>query len=221
MEGRTWGCWVNCSAGAQVSRLQNQLTGVSAYLTGDFFKLPEELLRFTATLVWLQTISPGLTAGALLPLTLLLPYALLTGRVIGRETRKSRTALEGMNTFAGVLPALFPVVRLYDAGSLLQEGYRLALDRWQGAALRSERVSALLMTLSGLLSALAPALLFLVGGSFVTRGLLSAGTLYIFLNLSGNISGPMRNLPGHIGSYKRFTAEHSGMEGRSRWDREA
>ena len=71
-------------------------------------------------------------------------------------------------------------------------------------AVNAEKVKARLMSLSGILSCLPLALLLLVGGTLVVKGSLSLGMLYVFINLSGNVSGVMMNLPSHLAAFRRF-----------------
>jgi hypothetical protein len=37
-------------------------------------------------------------------------------------------------------------------------------------------------------------------------GDLTIGTLYVFLNLSGSLSGVMMNMPGYIAAFRQFSA---------------
>ncbi len=37
-------------------------------------------------------------------------------------------------------------------------------------------------------------------------GVTAIGTLYIFINLSSNVSGVLMNLPGRIAMFRRFSA---------------
>ena len=52
---------------------------------------------------------------------------------------------------------------------------------------RKEKISARLMSLSGLLSFVPLLLLLGFGGTMTARGEISVGTFYIFINLSGNV----------------------------------
>ncbi len=55
-------------------------------------------------------------------------------------------------------------------------------------------------------------LLFLIGGTQVIQGTATIGTLYAFINLSGNVSGVMMNMPGRIAVFRRFTANMNRIE---------
>ena len=194
------------NAGEQLSKLQNELAGVSSYLNGSLFQLFDDGVRFLLTFFWFSLLSPVLTAAAHLPTFLLLGYVVWSSKLIGTATGRSLKAKGQMNQWADTLLTLFPVIRLYDAARMLMEGYTDAVKAWEGHTVQSERVRARLMSLSALLSCVPLLLLFLVGGHMTINGGLSLGTLYIFLNLSGNVSGVLMNMPGHIAAFHQFSA---------------
>jgi ABC-type bacteriocin/lantibiotic exporter with double-glycine peptidase domain len=101
---------------------------------------------------------------------------------------------------------LFPIIRLYDAARLTIDGYTGAVKTWESHNIRLERTRARLLSLSAVLSQIPLLFLFLVGGHMAIGGVLSVGTLYVFLNLSGNVSGVMMNMPGHIAAFRQFLA---------------
>jgi ABC-type multidrug transport system fused ATPase/permease subunit len=117
-----------------------------------------------------------------------------------------------MNGYADILLTLFPVIRLYDAAGLLTERYGTELKTWERLVVREERTKAELMSLSALLSCIPLLLLLLVGGTMVINNLTTLGTVYIFINLSGNVSGVMMNMPGFIAAFWRFSANMKRLE---------
>lgn len=194
------------NAGEQLSRLQNEIADVSGYLNANLFQLVDDGIRFTATLVWLILLEPALTLYTNLPVGIILLYAVWSSKTIGAAAVKSQQAKEKMNGFADSLLNLFPIIRLYDAGQILFRGYLGALGVWEAQTVGLERTKARLQSLSGLLSAIPFLLLFLTGGRMAIQGTITVGTLYIFLNLSGNVSGVLMNMPGYIASFRQFTA---------------
>ena len=68
------------------------------------------------------------------------------------------------------------------------------------------------MSLSALLSSIPVLLLFLLGGYLTQRQIITTGTLYLFLNLSGNVTGIMMNMPGHIAAFRKFEAHMNRLE---------
>lgn len=194
------------NAGEQLSRLQNEIAGVSGYLNANLFQLFDDAMRFITTFVWLLALSPTLTLAANLPAFIVLVYVFWSSKIIGTATDRSQQAKGQMNQYADSLLTLFPIIRLYDAARLTIDGYTGAVKTWENYTVKSERTKARLMSLSAILSQIPLLLLFLVGGHMAISGALSVGTLYIFLNLSGNVSGVLMNMPGHIAAFRQFSA---------------
>ena len=117
-----------------------------------------------------------------------------------------------MNGFADTLITVFPVIRLFDAEALILSKYNTTLEEWERASLLEKRRRAKLMSLSALLSCIPLLLLFLVGGIQTIQGFTTIGTLYVFINLSGNVSGVMMNMPGRTAVFRRFLANMKRME---------
>jgi len=194
------------NAGEQLSRLQNEIAGVSGYLNANLFQLFDDAMRFITTFVWLLVLSPTLTLSANLPAFIVLGYVFWSSKIIGVATDRSQQAKGEMNQYADTLLTLFPIIRLYDATRLTIDGYTGAVKTWENYTVKSERTKARLMSLSAILSQMPLLLLFMVGGHMTISGALSVGTLYIFLNLSGNVSGVLMNMPGHIAAFRQFSA---------------
>lgn len=55
-------------------------------------------------------------------------------------------------------------------------------------------------------------MLILIGGFLVIDDSISIGTLYVFINLSGNVSGVMMNMPGRIAMFHKFIANMERIE---------
>ena len=43
---------------------------------------------------------------------------------------------------------------------------------------------------------------------------ITTGTFYIFINLSGNVSGFLQNMPGIYAAFRQFDASIQGLEGK-------
>lgn len=193
------------NAGEQLSKLQNEIADISGYLSGNLFQLIHDAITFIATLGWLLILNPKLTLIVNLPVLLVMLYVFHSSKIISKATERSQQAKGQMNRHADTLLTLFPVIRLYDADPMMLESYSKEVTQWTQSASRAERLRARLMSLSGLLSNIPLMLLFLSGGSMVLSGSLLLGTLYVFLNLSGNVSGVMMNMPGYIASFRQFS----------------
>lgn len=194
------------NTGKQLSKMQNELAGVNQYVSANLFQLMDDAMRFLVTFGWLLVLDPVLTVGVNLPVPLLMAYVFWSSKIIGSATEHSQQAKGQMNRHADTLLTLFPVIHLYDALPMTRNRYNNAVKAWENHTVRAERTRARLMSLSGLISQLPLLLLWLMGGYRVMAGLLDIGTLYLFLNLSGNVSGVLMNAPGYIANYRQFAA---------------
>jgi len=194
------------NAGEQISKLQNEIAGVSAYINSNLFQLFDDGVKFIATLFWLMYINPALTVASNLPVVLIMAYVYWSSRIIKTSAEQSLRAKESLNRHSETLLAAFPVVKLYDAARMATDGYVKAVCAWKSQTASMERKKAWLMSLSGVLSCVPLALLFAVGGRMAIDGALAIGALYIFVNLSGNVSGVMMNMPGYVTAFRQFSA---------------
>lgn len=87
---------------------------------------------------------------------------------------------------------------------MLRKDYGARIDGWKNAVVKQEKTKAKLMSVSGMLSCIPLVLLMLVGGRMILQGALTMGTLYVFINLSGNVSGVMINISVHLANFRRF-----------------
>lgn len=193
------------STGEQLSKLQNEIADVSGYLNSNLFQLLDGGIRFIMTILWLFFVNPKLTLTVNLPVLVIMVYTFYSSKIIGDATGCSQQAKGRMNGYADTLLALFPVIRLYDAARMMLYGYSNHVGEWERQTFRAERTRARLLSLSALLSSIPLMLLFLAGGGMVINGALTVGTLYMFLNLSGNVSGVMMNTPGYIAGFRQFS----------------
>ncbi len=192
------------STGEELSKLQNEIADVSKYLDNNLFQLFGDFIRFITTFIWLLVLNPKLTLSVNLPVFFILIYVFYSSKVISSSTLQSQKAKGEMNKYSDTLLSIFPIIRLYDATHMIINNYSNELENWKVQTIRTERIRALLMSLSGLLSTIPLILLFFIGGNMVINKTLTIGTLYIFLNLSGNVSGIMMNMPGYISSFRQF-----------------
>lgn len=107
---------------------------------------------------------------------------------------------------------MFPVIQVYDAQRLMMGLVEERLSEWGRASVRKERIAARLMSLSGLLSFLPLLCLLGFGGRMVINGEISTGTFYLFVNLSGNVSGFLQNMPGVYAGFRQFGASMGRLE---------
>ena len=187
-----------------ISVQQNEMEEISRYLSDNFFTLCTTATSFVFTLLFLLTQNAKLTLLYLIPVVGMAVYTTLSGKVIYRYTKEEQEQQKKMNGVAGTLLSLFPVVRIYEAEGLLRQSYEERIDGWKHAVVTQEKTKAKLMSISGMLSCIPLVLLMLVGGRMVLKGTLTTGMLYVFINLSGNVSGVMINISVHLANFRRF-----------------
>lgn len=202
----------NLNAGEQVSKLQNEISDVMNFLGSNLFSIIDDIIRFVGTFSWLLWLNPRLTVLANAPVVLLVGYTVFSSKIIGKAANDSQQANARMTGVADTLITVFPILRLFDAAAMMKHQYKASLDAWQAASIREERRCAGLMSLSAMMSYLPMVMLFLIGGAQVIEGTETIGTIYVFINLSGNVSGVMMNMPRRIAAFRRFAANMNRLE---------
>lgn len=202
----------NMNAGEQLSILQNEISDVSEYMRNNLFQIVDSSIRFIATFSWLLILNPTLTITSNLPVVAIIVYVTYSSKIIGTASTQSQIAKKRMNNVADTLITLFPIIQIYNASRLISAKYIIGLKKWEQLGLIEEFTKAKLMSFSALLSCIPLLLLLLIGGNTVINGNLTIGTLYIFINLSGNVSGVMMNMPEYISDFRRFSANIQRLE---------
>ncbi len=192
------------SAAELISLQQNEMEEMNRYITDNLFVLCSTVTSFVFNLLFLMTQNVRLTLLYLIPVAGMAVYTTLSGKVIYRYTKREQEVQKKMNGVAGTLLSLFPVIRIYEADAMLRKDYGARIDGWKNAVVKQEKTKAKLMSVSGMLSCIPLVLLMLVGGRMILQGALTMGTLYVFINLSGNVSGVMINISVHLANFRRF-----------------
>ncbi len=187
-----------------ISVQQNEMEEINRYISDNLFTLCTTVINFVFTLLFLLMQNAKLTLLYLIPVGGMAVYTTVSGKVIYRYTKREQEQQKKMNGVAGTLLSLFPVVRIYEAEKLLKQSYRSRIAGWKNAVVMQERTKAKLMSVSGMLSCIPLVLLMLVGGRMILQGTLTIGILYVFINLSGNVSGVMINISVHLANFRRF-----------------
>lgn len=217
--GRDYASVTKESSGELISLQQNEMEDINRYIADNLFTLCSTITNFVFTLIFLFVQNGKLTLLYLIPVAGMAVYTTLSGKVIYRYTKEEQEAQKRMNGVAGTLLSLFPVVRIYEADGLLRRSYEERIEGWKDAVVAQERTKAKLMSVSGMLSCIPLVLLMLVGGRMILQGTLTIGILYVFVNLSGNVSGVMINISVHLANFRRFCGnlervwEHMETEG--------
>ncbi len=202
------------NVGEEQSAMQNELQEISAYLTESLFPLMKQFGAFVVTVLFLLCQNLKLTLLSVVPVLPLIAYCSFSSKIIQNKTRQCQNSKQKINGLADMILGLFPIIQIYDACQLIKGSMEEALSQWGNAAVKKERITAKLMSLSGVLSFVPLLLLLGSGGAMVIHGEISLGTFYIFINLSGSISGFLQNMPGIYASFRRFRASADRLEGK-------
>ncbi|MDE7239931.1 MAG: hypothetical protein K2N41_09510 [Lachnospiraceae bacterium] len=203
-----------CNVGEEQSAMQNELREISAYLNENHFSFMKQFVAFVISVIFLFCQSGKLTMLTIFPVIPLLIYCYFSGKIIKNLTERCQKNKAKLNGLAGILLELFPVIQVYDAHGLTHGTMDETILEWQNWNIRKERTTAGLMSFSGLLSFVPLLLLLGFGGFMVINGEISMGILYIFINLSGDVSGFLQNMPGIYAGFRRFYASVCRLEGR-------
>lgn len=202
------------NAGEEQSAMQNELKDISDYLSENLFSLMKQLGTFAVTVVFLLCQNFKLAMLSIVPVIPLMLYCSFSSRIIKNYTQQCQNSRKKMNGLADVILEMFPVIQIYDAYKLIKTAVEKNLSEWGDSNIKKERISARLMSLSGVLSFVPLLLLLGFGGFMVINGEISMGIFYIFINLSGNVSGFLQNMPGIYAAFRRFGASVDRLEGK-------
>ena len=199
------------NVGEEQSAMQNELKDISDYFQQNLFSFLKQFATFAVTALFLLCQNAKLALLSTLPAIPLMVYCYFTGKVIKGCTEQYQKDKKQINGMTNILLELFPVIQVYDAYGLIRHAMDRRIGEWEIANIRKERTTARLMSLSGLLSFLPLLLLLGIGGTMTINGEISIGTFYIFINLSGHISGFLQNMPNIYAGFRRFEASVTSL----------
>ena len=199
-----YGTFTDVSAGGTASVFLNEVNAVCGFISGNLFFIIESAIKFAGTFIWFIYLNPFLALASNLPAFLILIYVVITSKVLKKYTVQGNMEKARMNGFTETVVSLFPIIKLYDAWAVIKKGYDQSINRWEKVAVAAEKKHSLLMSISAVLTCIPLMLTIWIGGLFVIKGRMSLGDLYIFINLSGNVSGILMNMPSFIGQFRVF-----------------
>ena len=200
------------NVGEEQSAMQNELKEISDYMSENLFSFMRQFGTFVLTVLFLLCQNYKLAMISIFPVLPLILYCSFSSRIIKNYTQQCQNSRKKINGFADMILELFPIIQIYGAYELIRGAMEENLSEWGASNIKKEQISARLMSLSGVLS-FVPLLLLLGFGSFmVINETISMGTFYIFINLSGNVSGFLQNMPGSYAAFRRFRASVDRLE---------
>ena len=206
------------NVGEEQSAMQNELKDISDYMNENLFSLMKQFGTFIVTVVFLLCQSFKLAVLSILPVVPLIVYCSFSSKIIRNYTEQCQDSKKEINGLADMILDLFPIIQIYGAYKLIDRTMQEKLMEWRNANIKKERVSAKLMSLSGVLSFVPLLLLLGLGGFMVINGEISIGIFYIFINLSGNVSGFLQNMPNFYANFRRFCASVGRLEEKLVWE---
>lgn len=200
------------SVSSAMSVAQNELAQADAYLGNSFFIIAEMLFTGILTTGFLLFQNVFLTLTLIAPTAIILIYVQFSSRKLAGIVSAAQEEKRRMNQVVYSAVHAFPAVKTFDGEALCKGAFEERLQSWKAHAARNGRWHALYNTLSGILSRVPLLLLFLAGGYLVIRGNIKIGTLIIFLNLQGNLTSSIMNLPAWLSGFRVFTTNLSRVE---------
>ena len=194
------------NGGKEASVLMNELTAVSNFISENLFFMFDSLIKFIGSFGWLIYLNPFLAITSNLPVFFIIIYISFSSKILQKYTIKTNEENSKINSVTDSLMNLFPVIRLYQAQKMILENYSGLLTKWEKLNVSMEKKKALLMSISAVITNIPLLLIILIGGKLVIQGKLSLGELYVFISLSGNVSGILMNMPSFIMQFRIFGA---------------
>lgn len=203
----------NVGSGNGASVLLNEMTSICGFISSNLFFIIDSAIKFAGTFGWFLILNPTLAILSNLPVAGILIYVSFSSKILKGYTIKANEQKSNLNGITESLMSLFPVIRLYDAGKMILQNYENTVDEWEGSVAVLEKRSALLMSISALITCIPLMLTILIGGKFIIFGRMTVGQLYIFINLSGNVSGILMNMPSFIMQLRVFAGNLAKLGG--------
>lgn len=200
------------NVGEEQSAMQNELKDISGYLNENLFSLVKQFGTFAVTIAFLFCQNVKLTLIYIFPVVPLIIYCSFSSVAIKNYTGRCQNSRKKINGLADMILELFPIIQIYGAYKLVNDAMLERFSECEKLNVKKERVTAVLMSLSGVLSFVPLLILLGFGGAMVINGNISIGIFYIFINLSGNVSGFLQNIPGIYADFRRFSASVDRLE---------
>lgn len=192
------------SSGEMTSVLLNEFNAVSVFISENLFFIFDSFIKFLGTFGWFIFLNPFLAFSSNLSVFLIILYVSFSSKILKNYTIKANEENAKLNGVTESLMSLFPVIRLYQAQKFILTNYMNRLEAWEKLNISMEKKKALLMSISAVMTCIPLLLLVLIGGNLVIKGEMTVGELYIFINLSGNVSGILMNMPSFIMQFRIF-----------------
>lgn len=193
-------------SGELVSHLTNDIDKIQGVAGGNLLNLLRLPLMSVSIFVYLVTLSWQLS----LLFVILGPVAILSGAFFGKMLRKNNRLIQD---FIGQLHRLFndvfsarTVVRSFSLESWFSKRSRDKSNELLGAELKIARLRGFFNAGAVSVGTMGYLLSLGLGAVFVSRGMLTVGTLVAFVSLFQQLMNPMMNLAAQWANFQRSLA---------------
>ncbi|MDE3721503.1 ABC transporter ATP-binding protein [Nocardiopsis sp. N85] len=182
--------------GSLISRLNTDVVGAQRAITSVLQSVVSNLVSVTAVIITMAALSWQITLMALA----LVPLFLVPARFIGRRLAHiSRDAMDTNADMSSLMTERFNVggamlVKLYGRPEEESAGFSRRAARVRDLGVRQAVFGGLLFTMLGMITALATAMVYGVGGVLAVDGALEVGTLVALTTLMVRLYGPVTTL---------------------------
>lgn len=190
-----------------LSAFSNDANSIESGYLETQFDLLQNLVLLTGALTMMLAYSPVMTAAVCAFFILPISASLLTGK---RVEKAERTVSERNSAFTAALKdslSGFSVMKSFRAEGALRRLFGESCQSVEQAKCEKRKVQTLIDLFSGFAGITAQLGTFLTGIWFVRRGLpITPGMLIVFLDLSGLVIMPIRELPQMIAARRASAA---------------
>ncbi len=182
--------------GSLISRLNTDVVGAQRAITSVLQSVVSNLISATAVIVTMLALSWQVTLLALA----LVPLFVIPAKLIGRRLAHiSRDAMDTNADMSSLMTERFNVggamlVKLYGRPDEESRGFARRAGRVRDLGVRQAVFGSLLFSMLGLITALAMAMVYGVGGVLAINGAFEVGTLVALTTLLGRLYGPVTTL---------------------------
>ncbi len=182
--------------GSLISRLNTDVVGAQRAITSVLQSVVSNLVSATAVIVTMLALSWQVTLIALA----LVPLFVVPAKVIGRRLAHiSRDAMDTNADMSSLMTERFNVggamlVKLYGRPEEESAGFARRAARVRELGIRQAVFGSLLFSMLGLITALAMAMVYGVGGVLAIDGAFEVGTLVALTTLLARLYGPVTTL---------------------------
>ncbi|WP_047872182.1 ABC transporter ATP-binding protein [Nocardiopsis sp. RV163] len=182
--------------GSLISRLNTDVVGAQRAITSVLQSVVSNLVSATAVIVTMLALSWQVTLIALA----LVPLFVVPAKVIGRRLAHiSRDAMDTNADMSSLMTERFNVggamlVKLYGRPEEESAGFARRASRVRDLGVRQAVFGSLLFSMLGLITALAMAMVYGVGGVLAIGGAFEVGTLVALTTLLARLYGPVTTL---------------------------